>query len=110
MHFDSEWRYWKYLIILQFIARIKKINTYFSVLIDKMKILTEDLLREYGFMDDPVKSSTKVKIMTRNDFDVSIKVDGMYYSNLGFDYPLKDTATLRKVYKEVKNVELKLSL
>ncbi len=75
-----------------------------------MKILTEDLLREYGFMDHPEKSSTKVKVMRRNDFDVSIKIDGIYYVNLGFDYPLKDTATLRKIYKEVKNVELKLAL
>ena len=73
-----------------------------------MKILTEDLLREYGFMDNPSKSSTRIKTMTRNDFDVSIKIDGIYYVNLGFDYPLKDTATLRKVYKEVKNEELKL--
>jgi hypothetical protein len=73
-----------------------------------MKILTENLLREYGFMDNPSKSSTRVKIMTRNDFDVSIKIDGIYYVNLGFDYPLKDTATLRKIYKEVKNEELKL--
>ena len=72
-----------------------------------MKILTEDLLREYGFMDNPSKSSTRVKIMTRNDFDVSIKIDGMYYSNLGFDYPLKDTAALRKHYKETKREELK---
>jgi hypothetical protein len=75
-----------------------------------MKLLTEDLLREYGFMDHPAKSSTKMKVMTRNDFDVSLKVDGIYYSNLGFDYPLRDTATLRKVYKEVKNEELKLAL
>jgi hypothetical protein len=59
-------------------------------------------------MDNPSKSSTRVKIMTRNDFDVSIKIDGIYYVNLGFDYPLKDTATLRKIYKEVKNEELKL--
>jgi hypothetical protein len=73
-----------------------------------MKILTEDLLREYGFMDNPSKSSTRIKVMSRNEFDVSIKIDGIYYSNLGFDYPLRDTATLRKVYKEVKNEELKL--
>lgn len=75
-----------------------------------MKLLTEDLLREYGFMDNPAKSSMKMKVMTHNDFDISIKVDGIYYSNLGFDYPLPDTATLRKVYKEVKNEELKLAL
>jgi len=73
-----------------------------------MKILTEDLLREYGFMDNPSKSSTRIKVMSRNEFDVSIKIDGIYYTNLGFDYPLRDTTTLRKVYKEVKNEELKL--
>jgi len=73
-----------------------------------MKILTEDLLREYGFIDNPGKSSTRVKVMSRNEFDVSIKLDGIYYTNLGFDYPLRDAATLRKVYKEVKNEELRL--
>ncbi len=75
-----------------------------------MKILTEDLLREYGFIDNPSKSSTKIKVMSRNEFDVHIKFDGIYYVNLGFDYPLRDTATLRKVFKEVKNEELKLVL
>lgn len=73
-----------------------------------MKILTEELLREYGFMDNPAKSSTKTKVMTRNEFDVHIKFDGIYYVNLGFDYPLRDTATLRKVYKEVKKEDLKV--
>ena len=72
-----------------------------------MKILTEDLLREYGFMNDPAKSSTKVKVMTRNDFNVSIKVDGIYYTIQGIDYPLRDTAALRKHYKETKREELK---
>jgi hypothetical protein len=46
--------------------------------------------------------------MSRNEFDVSIKIDGIYYSNLGFDYPLRDTAALRKIYREVKYEELKL--
>lgn len=72
-----------------------------------MKLLTEDILREYGFIDNPLKSSTSIKVMTFNEFNVNIKHDGIYYSNLGFDYPLKDTATLRKVYKEVKKEELK---
>lgn len=72
-----------------------------------MKILTEDLLREYGFMDNPIKSSTRIKVMSRNEFDVSIKIDGIYYTNLGFDYPLRDTAALRKIYREVKCEELK---
>jgi hypothetical protein len=73
-----------------------------------MKILTEDLLREYGFMDEPSKSSIRVKVMTRNGFNVSIKVDGIYYTNQDIDYPLPDTAALRKLYKEVKKEELKL--
>jgi|JI10StandDraft_1071094.scaffolds.fasta_scaffold62095_2 hypothetical protein len=29
------------------------------------------------------------------------------YSNLGFDYPVRDTAGLRKLYKELKSQELK---
>lgn len=74
-----------------------------------MKLLTEDILREYGFMDDPTKSSIKVKIMTLNGFNVSIKFDGIYYTNLGIDYPLRDTAALRKLYKETKREELKLN-
>ena len=29
------------------------------------------------------------------------------YSNLGFDYPVRDTAGLRNLYKELKSQELK---
>ena len=58
-------------------------------------------------MDHPAKSSTKVKVMTRNDFDVYIKVDGIYHANSGNDYPLRDTASLRKKYKEVSGKDVR---
>ena len=58
-------------------------------------------------MDDPAKYLTKVKVMTRNDFDVTLKADGFYYTIQGIHYPLKDTAALRKHYRETKREELK---
>lgn len=73
-----------------------------------MKILTEDLLKEYGFEENKEKSNPHVKVYTRDKVDISIKSDGIYYSNLGFDYPLRDTASLRKIYKEIRNEELKI--
>lgn len=73
-----------------------------------MKILTEDLLKEYGFVQNVEKSNPHVKVYTRNKVDISIKSDGIYYSNLGFDYPLRDTASLRKIYKEIRNEELRM--
>ena len=45
--------------------------------------------------------------MTRDNFDVVIKEDGIYYSSVGIDYPLRDSAALRKFYKENKKVDLK---
>lgn len=73
-----------------------------------MKLLSEDLLKEYGFTEKPhISIRNVVKIMTRDNFDVVIRGDGIYYSNLGIDYPLRDTATLRKLYKENKKVDLK---
>lgn len=73
-----------------------------------MKLLSEDLLKEYGFTEKPHTSSRKIiKVMTRDNFDVVIRDDGIYYSNVGIDYPLRDTATLRKMYKENKKMDLK---
>ena len=68
-----------------------------------MKLLSEDLLKEYGFVENKDKSKQNVKIFTRDKIDIAIKNDGIYYSNLGFDYPLKDTASLRKIYKELRD-------
>lgn len=73
-----------------------------------MKLLSEDLLKEYGFIEKPQEFAKKlIKVMTRDDFDIVIREDGIYYSNLGIDYPLMDTATLRKLYKENKKMDLK---
>ena len=72
-----------------------------------MKLLTEDLLREYGFVENLEKSKLNVKIFTRDKIDIAIKNDGIYYSNMGFDYPLRDIAALRKLYKELRREELK---
>ena len=44
---------------------------------------------------------------SRDNFDIVIREDGIYYTNLGIDYPLRDTAALRKFYKENKKVDLK---
>jgi hypothetical protein len=73
-----------------------------------MKLLSEDLLKEYGFAEKPhLQSKNMIKVMARDNFDAVIREDGIYYSNLGIDYPLRDTATLRKLYKENKKMDLK---
>ena len=72
-----------------------------------MKLLSEDLLMEYGFIENTVKTTSTIKIFTRDKIDIAIKSDGIYYSNMGFDYPLRDLAALRKLYKEVRREELK---
>lgn len=72
-----------------------------------MKLLSEDHLKEYGFVENTIKTTPIVKIMTRDKIDIAIKNDGIYYTNMGFDYPLKDTAALRKLYKELRSEDLK---
>ncbi len=72
-----------------------------------MKLLNEDLLKEYGFIENIEKSVAHIKIMTRDKIDIAIKNDGIYYTNMGFDYPLSDLAALRKIYKELRSDELK---
>lgn len=73
-----------------------------------MKLLSEDLLKEYGFIAKPhVASRNVIKVMTRDNFDIVIREDGIYYTSVGIDYPLRDTASLRKFYKENKKVDLK---
>ncbi len=59
-----------------------------------MKILTEDLLSDYGFIDKSFKSTSNINVMTKNDFEISIRADGMYYTNIWIDYPINDTANL----------------
>jgi hypothetical protein len=73
-----------------------------------MKLLSEDLLLEYGFSENKEKTNSFGKVLTREKLDVILKNDGaFYYSNMGFDYPLKDLAALRKLYKEIRREDLK---
>ncbi|MBC7696222.1 MAG: hypothetical protein H7141_12330 [Burkholderiales bacterium] len=73
-----------------------------------MKLLSEDLLSEYGFLENKEKTTSSIKVFTKNNLDIILKDDNtFYYSNMGFDYPLRDTAALRKLYKEVRSEELK---
>lgn len=72
-----------------------------------MKLLSKDLLIEYGFIRNNLKTSTSVEVMSREDIDIFIKFDGSIYTiNNGIHYVLKDIAALRKLYREVKKVEL----
>ena len=72
-----------------------------------MKLISKDLLIEYGFKQ--VESELKIKgiLMTRDKFTVTLMEDGeCYYRNLGIDYPLRDLAALKKIYKEAQNTDL----
>lgn len=73
-----------------------------------MKLLSEDLLKEYGFSENPLKAGRNIiKVMTRDKIDIVIREDGIYYSNMGIDYPLRDSAALKKLYKELRREDLK---
>lgn len=74
-----------------------------------MKLLSKDLLQEYGFTENIVKTNAWIEVMTRDDLDIVIKEGRFFYSNLGIDYPLKDLAGLRKFCKELRNQDLKPS-
>lgn len=73
-----------------------------------MKLLSKNLLSEYGFSKNKVKTNTSSEVMTRNEVDIIIKDDySFYFSNNGVHLPIKDIASLRKLYKELKSEELK---
>lgn len=73
-----------------------------------MKLINKDILLEYGFVRNEQKSNNNEIVMTRAKVDIVLKNDGtVYYSNLGIHYPLKDLSALRKLYKEIKNTDLK---
>jgi hypothetical protein len=71
-----------------------------------MKLLSEDLLKEFGFVIDDTKSNHILKIYCRDKLGIVLKDNSFYYTNLGIDYPLRDLAALRRLYKEIKNTEL----
>lgn len=70
-------------------------------------LLTKDILSDYGFKINDFKSKDRLTIMSKDGFELVIVDDGsVFYSNLGFDYPLKDLAALKKFYKEVRREDL----
>lgn len=74
-----------------------------------MKLLTKDILMEFGFNFDFENKNTDL-ILCKKDFKIKLKPDGScIYSNTGIDYPLKDLAALKKLYKEVKREDLVIS-
>lgn len=73
-----------------------------------MKLLSEDLLKEFGFTEDASgKQPNELKVMTKDNIHLVIRTDGIYYRNMGFFHPLKDLASLRKLYKEIMSENLK---
>lgn len=71
-------------------------------------LINTELLFKYGFKINEKKSKDRLTIFYRDKFEVVLVDDGsLFYSNLGFDYPLKDLAALTKLYKEVRREELK---
>lgn len=72
-----------------------------------MKLLSKDLLQEFGFSENLEKMYGGIEVMTRDNVNIVIKEGNFYYSNLGIDYPIRDLAALRKFYKEIKNQDLK---
>ena len=72
-----------------------------------MKLLSKDLLQEFGFSENLEKMQGGIEVMSKGNVNIVIKEGNFYYSNLGIDYPIRDLAALRKFYKEIKNQDLK---
>jgi predicted solute-binding protein len=73
-----------------------------------MELLNEDHLKAFGFIEKThMSNNIIIKVMSFDNINLVIKHDGIYYSNMGFDYPLKDIDSLKKLYKELKRKELK---
>lgn len=75
-----------------------------------MKLLSIDLLKEHGFIENVIKTNSRLIVMTKDEIDIIIKNDNTFYYYInGVDYILKDIAALRKLYRELKNEDLKPS-
>lgn len=69
--------------------------------------LTTEVLERFGFKIIESKSKDRLTVFTKNNFEIVRVDDGtVLYSNLGFDYPIKDLDALKKLYKEVRREEL----
>jgi hypothetical protein len=73
-----------------------------------MKLLSKDLLIEFGFIENKSKINNNGKVMSRDNLDIVVKYDGsFFYSEKGIDYYLRDTASLKRKYKEINIEDLK---
>ncbi|MCU0361470.1 MAG: hypothetical protein MUF75_12300 [Bacteroidia bacterium] len=73
-----------------------------------MKLICKIVLEEYGFTQKPENAGPDI-IMSKANFELCVKADGTCsYSNMGIEYPVKDLAGLKKLYKEVKSAELQV--
>jgi hypothetical protein len=69
----------------------------------------EKLLVKYGFEINKKKNNPDNVVYAKDKFEVAIKSDGVcYYTNMGFDYPLKNEEDLLKIYFEVRREKLQL--
>lgn len=72
-----------------------------------MKLINREILLEYGFIPSNTDSKNGDVIMSKDKIDIVIKSDtSVWYSNMGFDYPLRDLTALKKLYKEIRNKDL----
>lgn len=68
--------------------------------------MSEKLLLQYGFELSNIESIYKTYV--KDGFYIIEKPDESYwYSNMGFDYPIKSEDDLKKIYFEVRRKKLK---
>lgn len=82
-------------------------NTSNFKLQETMKALTLSTLNQFGFTEDTMKSNHIIKVFSKDKFEIVLKGNSFYYTNMGIDYPLADVTTLKKLYKENRSTELK---
>jgi hypothetical protein len=85
----------------------KCIFSRYRFLVECMNLLTKELLKEYYFAENKQKSSIGLEILSRDCINIISKKDKFYYSSKGFDYPLRNMLALKKLYKELKQEDLK---
>ena len=72
------------------------------------ELITKEIVQEYSFKKVDVKSKDCIDVYSRDKVEIVISDSGeIYYSNMGFDYPLANLATLKKLFKELRDVELR---
>jgi NACalpha-BTF3-like transcription factor len=70
-------------------------------------LLNIEILTQLGFKVYNTKATERVIIMKKDEFEIVILDDNsIFYSNLGFYYPIKDLDALKKLYKEARREDL----